>query len=127
MNTTLQVGQRLVELCKAGEMMKAIVELYADNVVSVESAGPPGKPLDTHGKSAVIGKSEWWMANHQIHSSVVDGPWPHDDQFIVTFDMDITAKAGPMAGQRFKMKEAGLYTVKDGKVVHEVFFYSMGG
>jgi len=32
-----------------------------------------------------------------------------------------------MTGKRFKMEEAGLYTVKDGKVVHEEFFYHMGG
>ena len=28
---------------------------------------------------------------------------------------------------RFKMQEAGLYTVKNGKIVREEFFYSMGG
>jgi len=30
-----------------------------------------------------------------------------------------------MAGKRFTMDEAGLYTVKDGKIVHEEFFYHM--
>ena len=40
---------------------------------------------------------------------------------------DVTAKVGPRAGQRMKMEEAGLYTVKNGKIVQEEFFYSMGG
>jgi ketosteroid isomerase-like protein len=44
----------------------------------------------------------------------------------VVFKLDVTAKAGPMAGKSFSMEEAGLYTVKDGKVVQEEFFYSMG-
>jgi ketosteroid isomerase-like protein len=43
----------------------------------------------------------------------------------VRFKFDVTAKSGPMAGKRFVMDEAALYTVKDGKVVHEEFFYSM--
>jgi len=30
-----------------------------------------------------------------------------------------------MAGQRMKMDEVALYTVKDGKIVHEEFFYDM--
>lgn len=32
-----------------------------------------------------------------------------------------------MAGQRMQMQEAALYTVTDGKIVHEQFFYDMGG
>jgi ketosteroid isomerase-like protein len=32
-----------------------------------------------------------------------------------------------MAGKRMTLDEVGLYTVKDGKVVQEEFFYDMGG
>jgi len=35
-------------------------------------------------------------------------------------------KAGQMAGKRMTIDEAALYTVKDGKIVHEEFFYHMG-
>jgi ketosteroid isomerase-like protein len=45
----------------------------------------------------------------------------------VKFWLDVTAKAGPMAGKRIQMNEAALYTVKDGKIVKEEFFYDMGG
>ena len=76
MNSTLQVGKRLVEMCRAGDFMGAIKELYADDIVSVEAAGPPGKPLDVHGKQAVIGKGEWWMANHEVHGCKIEGPFP---------------------------------------------------
>jgi ketosteroid isomerase-like protein len=30
-----------------------------------------------------------------------------------------------MAGQRMQMEEVGLYTVEDGKIVREEFFYSV--
>jgi ketosteroid isomerase-like protein len=32
-----------------------------------------------------------------------------------------------MAGQRMTLDEAALYTVKDGKITQEEFFYNMGG
>lgn len=31
------------------------------------------------------------------------------------------------SGQRFTMDEAALYTVKNGEIVREEFFYDMGG
>jgi ketosteroid isomerase-like protein len=79
----------------------------------------------TDGIAGVKGKSEWWVANHEVHKAEVQGPFPHGDRFIVRFTYDVTAKAGPMAGKRFTMDEAALYTVKDGKIVHEEFFYTM--
>ena len=73
------------------------------------------------GIAAVKGKGDWWVANHEVHSSKVEGPFPHGDRFIVRFTYDVTAKGGPMAGKRFTMDEAGLYTVKDGKVSTKSF------
>ena len=79
------------------------------------------------GIEAIRKKNQWWFENHEIHSSGAKGPWPHGDRFIVLFKIDVTAKAGPMAGKRMQAEEAGLYTVKDGKIVKEEFFYDMGG
>ena len=42
------------------------------------------------------------------------------DQFIVRFKMDLTFKP---SGERMQNDEDGLYTVKDGKIVEERFFY----
>ena len=81
-------------------------------------------PQQVTGKEAVLKKNQWWVDNHQIHSQTVTGPWPHDDRFIVHYKIDVTAKAGPMQGKRFSMEEAALYTVKNGKVVKEEFFYA---
>jgi hypothetical protein len=94
--------------------------------VSVEPAGGPDMPARMEGLEAIKGKTAWWEANHTVHNAEVDGPFPHGDRFIVRFKYDVTAKAGPMAGKRFTMDEAGLYKVKDGKVTEEEFFYSGG-
>jgi ketosteroid isomerase-like protein len=125
MSDTLAVGKKLVEFCKEGKHVEAIDALYHPDIVSVEAGAPPGGSAKAEGIAAVKGKGEWWVANHEVHGGDVHGPFPHGDRFIVRFTYDITAKAGPMAGKRFTMDEAALYTVKDGKIVHEEFFYSM--
>lgn len=71
------------------------------------------------------GKNEFWYANHEIHRADVKGPFPHGDRFARYFDFDVTAKAGPMAGNRMQMQEVGLYTVAGGKITREEFFYSV--
>lgn len=126
MNTTMEIGARLVELCRQGKNLEAIDSLYADDIVSIEATGDEKMPARMEGIAAIKGKSEWWLANHTVHSGAARGPFPHGDRFIVLFDYDITANAGPMAGQRMKIEEAALYTVRDGKIAKEEFFYHMG-
>jgi ketosteroid isomerase-like protein len=125
MSDTLAVGKKLVELCKEGKHIEAIEELYHPDIVSIEAGAPPGGSAKSEGIAAIKGKGEWWAANHEVHGAKVEGPFPHGDRFVVRFTYDVTAKSGPMAGKRFTMDEAALYTVKDGKVIHEEFFYSM--
>ena len=126
MSDTLEVGKKLVSLCKEGKFEEATSTLYSDDIVSVEVMGSPEMPATMHGLDAIKKKGEWWVNNHEVHSAEINGPWPHGDRFIVNFKFDVTPKAGPMAGKRMTMDEAGLYTVKDGKVTHEEFFYAMG-
>ena len=126
MNETLTVGKQLADLCREGKNMEAIQTLYSPDIVSIEVMGSPDMPARMEGMDAIKGKNDWWEKNHEVHSAQVDGPWPHGDRFIVRFKYDITAKAGPMAGKRMTLDEAGLYTVKNGKVTQEEFFYDMG-
>ena len=121
--TTLEVGQKLVDLCKQGKNLEAIQTLYAPNVVSVEAMSMPNMPAEMNGIEAVLGKSQWWIENHEIHDAQCDGPYPHGDRFIVHFGYDVTNKP---SGQRMKMDEMALFTVADGKIVREEFFYTMG-
>jgi hypothetical protein len=126
MSTTYEVGKKLVDLCNAGKAMEAITSLYAQNIVSIETHDMGPLKARTEGFDAVKKKSEWWVENHEVHSGKAEGPWPHGDRFIVRFQYDVTAKSGPMAGKRTQLDEAGLYTVKNGKITQEEFFYHMG-
>jgi ketosteroid isomerase-like protein len=125
MSDTLAVGKKLVELCKQGKNVEAMDTLYSPDIVSVEAGSSGNMPAKMEGIAAVKGKGEWWEANHEVHKAEAEGPYPNGDRFVVHFKYEVTAKAGPMAGKRFVMDEAALYTVKDGKITHEEFFYSM--
>jgi hypothetical protein len=127
MPTTMEIGKRLCELCDQEKNLDAVNELYADNVVSLETHAMPDMPARMEGKPAIIKKNQWFFDNHTIHSSKSSGPFPHGDQFVLLFKMACTPKIGPMAGKRIDMEEAALYTVKNGKIVEEKFFYDMGG
>ena len=120
---TMEIGRKLVALCGQGKNAEALDTLFAADVVSVEAVAMPGMQQEAKGLAAVRGKGEWWVANHEIHSASVTGPWPHGDRFVVGFQYDVTNKP---SGKRMKMDEVGLYTVRDGKIVREEFFYDMG-
>jgi ketosteroid isomerase-like protein len=119
-----QIGKTLVDLCNQGKNMDAIDSLYSKDVVSVEARGGPDMPAESKGIDDIRAKNRWWTDNHEVHSGKAEGPYPHEDRFAVRFVYDVTPKNGPMEGKRFQMDEVGLYTVKDGKIVREEFFYN---
>jgi ketosteroid isomerase-like protein len=121
--TTLEIGKKLVELCKQGKATEVKDTLYAKDIVSVEAGAPPGQSAESRGLEAVQAKGKWWQDNHEIHSASVEGPWPHGDRFIVRFTYDITNKP---QNRRMQMDETALFTVADGKIVREEFFYVTG-
>ena len=121
---TKQVAEKLVELCKQGKNLEAIDTLYSPDIVSVEAMSMgPEMPAELRGIDAIRGKNQWWFENNEIHSAQVTGPFPHNDRFAVMYDYDTTPKDGPTKGQRTKMQEVALYTVNDGKIVREEFYY----
>jgi len=121
---TATIARELVALCQAGRNQEAIEKFYSPNIVSVESVGNEEMPAELRGIDAIRGKNEWWVQNNEIHSAKATGPFIGDDQFAVKFDYDTTFKP---TGEHVQMTEMALYTVADGKIVHEHFFYHMPG
>lgn len=125
--TAYEIGTKLVELCNKGQNMEVINTYYADTITSVEAAENPGNPdmpRTMQGIETIKKKNEWWYDNHEVHSGSMTGPFPHgDDKFAVFFNYDVTFKP---ANQRMKMEEIGVYTVENGKITKEEFFYHMG-
>lgn len=125
--TTQEVANQLVALCRAGRNIEAVETLLSPDVVSVEATGDETMPAVMNGRDAVRGKNEWWVNNHKVHSARVKGPYPNGDRFAVIFDFEVTPAVGPMAGKRMRMEEVAIYTVADGKVAREEFYYDMSG
>jgi ketosteroid isomerase-like protein len=117
MNTE-EVANKLVELCRNREWMKAVDELYDKDIVSVEAHEMENMPGEMRGIDQVRGKTVWWENNMEVHSAKVSGPFVARDTFVVQFDVDVTDKA---SNKRMQMSEVGIYTVKDGKVAREEF------
>ncbi len=118
------VGRKLVECCNNGREREALETLYAEDAVSVEALAMPGMGAEAKGLEAIRGKHDWWYGAHEVHSTSAEGPYFHgDDRFAVRFSMDVTTKE---TGERMQAEEIGEYTVKNGKIVKETFFYSGG-
>jgi SnoaL-like domain len=113
------IADDFAALCKAGNLDEAGEKYWDMAVISREPM--PGDMAVVSGIEAVRAKGEWWYGAHDVHSVEVEGPSVNGDQFILEFKMDITEKA---SGNRIQMAETALYTVMDGKIVEERFFYN---
>jgi ketosteroid isomerase-like protein len=121
---TSAVAEELVAFCRAGRNMDAINTLYSPDIVSVESTGSEQMPREMKGIDAIRQKNTWWIENNEVHSTEVEGPFVGDGKFAVRYGFDATFKP---TGKREFLEEMALYTVKDGKIVREQFFYNPGG
>lgn len=118
-----EIANGLVELCRQRKNMEAKDKYYSDDIVSVESGGPPGVPTEMKGIEAIRGKQKQFLETREVHSQEINGPYIGENKFAVEFKMDMTIKP---TGQRVQIDEVGLYTVEGDKIVHEHFFYKTG-
>ncbi len=84
--------------------------------MSVEAEGAD---RETRGMDAIKAKMDWWNNTFDLHGQKIEGPWVNEPQFLIKLEADITKKA---TGERQTMSEHCLYTVENGKIVHERFF-----
>jgi len=122
--STLEVGKNLVAMCREGRHMEVIEKYYHADIESIEprdNDGSVGEGRIVKGKDAVRGKSEWWFQTFEPLSGDTDGPFPHgDDRFAVIFNVDIKERA---TGNVSHLEEVAVYTVQDGQIIKEEFFY----
>ena len=116
--TIADIAKDFTEMLQQGDHLGAGEKYNADDIVSLEAMEGPMSV--SHGKEALKQKSQWWQENNEVHGGLVEGPYLNGDQFAVRFKLDITPKA---TGERVTMDEVGLYTVKDGKITEERFYY----
>jgi ketosteroid isomerase-like protein len=122
--TTFEIAKKYVELCQAGQHHTVLETLFSPDAVSIEAEALPDLPLEAKGLKAIAEKGKRWGDNHEVHSAKLEGPWPNGNRFVVRFGYDVTNKP---SGRRLQMDEVGLFTVENGKIVREEFFYSLAG
>ncbi|MEP6731249.1 MAG: nuclear transport factor 2 family protein [bacterium] len=120
----IAIAHELVDLCRAGRNGDAIEQLYSEQIVSIEPVGSEAMPAELHGIDAVRNKHKWWTENMEVHSSEVGGPYVGEEGFVVQFTYDTTFKP---TGKRKTATELAKYTVANGKIVMEEFFYNADG
>jgi ketosteroid isomerase-like protein len=112
-----ELAEDFAELCADGKAQEAAMKYWADDIATFEAM--PGEYSETHGKEQTLQKAEWWFANHEVHEMEVEGPFVNGDQFMLYWEIEVT----PKDGERQEMEEMVLYTVRDGKIVEERYFY----
>lgn len=118
------LAHQFVDLCNQGKNFDVMEQMYAPDIVSVEASGE-----EVAGKRPVIEKSRRWGASNTVNGEQVRGPFfdtanggadRSSGQFAVHFTFDVTPKS---TGRRVTLEEVGVYTVKDGQITREQFFY----
>jgi ketosteroid isomerase-like protein len=117
--TTVEIANRLVELCKKGDFEGAQKELYADDAISIEPHGTPDFEKEVKGLDAIFEKGrKWGEMVQEMHNMSVSEPLVSGSSFALTLSMDVSMKDG----NRMDTTELCIYHVKDGKIVSEQFF-----
>ena len=117
---TQEVANQWLEMCKQGQNLECVEELYAENVVSKEMPGYPEEIVS--GKQNVWDKSKEWLDNVvEFHGGEVSDPVIAGNHFTSKMTFDVTFKDSG----RQQMEEVCVFEVKDGKIATEQFFYAM--
>lgn len=118
--TTQEVANRLVTLCREGKNEQAVQELYATNIVSVEPEGVPNRIVQ--GLEAIADKGvKFANMLEKVNSIVISDPIVAENFFSCSMLMNVQMKGVPVATD---MDEVCVYTVNNGKIVKEQFFYT---
>jgi len=112
-----ELAAAFAALIAAGRDREAAETYWAEDVVSREAMDGPMAVIA--GRAAIFAKHDWWAENHEVHATEVSAPMVNGDQFALRFVVDLT----PKDGARMRFEEVGLYTVRDGRIVEERFFY----
>ena len=113
--TTAEIADRLCELCAAGRYRDAIGELYAPDTTQLENGERmPG------GRDALVEACKGWEESRVVHSTDIIGTCVGPDSFTVEMRHDVTPHA---TKKRHQWSEAGVYRVRNGKVVEVRFYY----
>ena len=121
MPTADDVARDFTAMLRLGQFEAAGEAYWADDVTSVEPMDLPGGfPAKVTGIAATRSKCNARFNAARIDELSIDGPFVTGDQFALFIDMMIAGRAGEEARP---FSEIALYTIRDGRISEERYFY----
>jgi ketosteroid isomerase-like protein len=118
MSTITELDSELNQMILAGKALEAFERFYADGVVMQENNEEPraGKDLNRKFEQEFFSSLASWN-DGRLEASAVNG-----DTSFSQWYMDVTFKNG----FQYKATQIAVRKWKDGRIVHERFFYNKG-
>lgn len=121
MQTVNDIARDFTAMLRAGQFEEAGERFLAADVISVEPAGSMcGLPAKVYGIAAALEKNKTRVCLTRITNLDIDGPFITGDQFALFMDMVIVDR---ICGTRQPFTEIALYTVREGRIAEERYFY----
>lgn len=122
MQSLAEIANDYAALMAAGKTLAAAQKYWASDIIALEPAkSESDRPAIAMGKPAALARLTRWLEAHAMRELLIDGPFITGDQFALFIDMEITRRA---AGKHEPFSEIATYTVRDGLIVEERFFYA---
>jgi hypothetical protein len=125
MQSLAEIASDYAALMAAGKTLTAAERYWASDIVALEPAkSGSNDPAVATGKPAALARLKRWLDDNAMSEVLIDGPFITGDQFALFIDMEITRLTnGRATGKREPFSEIATYTVRDGQIVEERFFY----
>lgn len=116
MSTIAELDKDLNQKLLSGKMMEAFEQYYADDVVMQENSDAPCAGKDANRKREL----DFVTQIQEVHGFALADSAVSDDTSFSQWSSDVTFKNG----FRFSNTQVAVRKWKNGKIVHERFFYS---
>jgi SnoaL-like domain len=121
MASITDVARDFTDMLRQGQFVAARERFWAADVKSIEPHDLPGGiKAEVSGIEAARAKTVHWVGTRRIHDLSIDGPFVTGNQFALFLDMMI---ADPPSGADQPFTEIAIFTVRDGRISEERYFY----
>lgn len=122
MPTIYELARDFTALLRAGQFAAAGEQFWARDVISIEPTDQPdGVGTTVSGFVAVRNRCAARFGASCIDEIGIDGPFITGDQFALFLDLVLV---DPASGVRQPLSEIATYTVRDGQIAEERYFYA---
>lgn len=116
-----EVARDFTDMLRQGQFVAARERFWAADIRSIEPHDlPDGTAAEVTGIDAARAKTIRWFGSRRIHDLSIDGPFVTGNQFALFLDMMI---ANQPSGTDQPFTEIAIFTVRDGQISEERYFY----